>query len=204
MEASRLERHVKALRACEKCPGMHRPAISGGPVESRVMLVGQAPGAREPALGKPFAWTAGRKLFQWLEEHCSLSESDFRTRVYIAAVCRCFPGKHPGGHGDRVPTKNEIARCRSWLEAEFDLLQPRLIIPVGKLAISQFLQFDTLREVVGGEFLLENPAGATVVPLPHPSGASTWVHQEPGKTLTSQALHLLGRHPEIQSLRSFR
>ena len=46
------------------------PPVSGGPVLSKVMLVGQAPGVREPVLGKPFAWTAGRTLFGWFEQFC--------------------------------------------------------------------------------------------------------------------------------------
>jgi uracil-DNA glycosylase len=50
-----LERHVRRLRACRLCPKMHPPPVSGGPVASKVLLVGQAPGAKEPVLGRPFA-----------------------------------------------------------------------------------------------------------------------------------------------------
>ena len=91
----RLKAHVEELRRCRRCPKMHRPSVSGGPVVSRVMLVGQAPGDKEPKLGRPFAWTAGKTLFRWFEEHCGLDEAAFRASIYMAAVCRCFPGKKP-------------------------------------------------------------------------------------------------------------
>ncbi len=168
---------------------------------SRVMLVGQAPGGREPAIGKPFAWTAGKTLFQWLEAASGMGEEAIRERLYIAAVCRCFPGKHPKG-GDRVPDREEIAACRPWMEAEVILLRPHLVIPVGKLAIAQFLPVEKLVDVVGD--LYEDVAWRghrfDVLPLPHPSGASTWHRMSPGKELTELALKVLGSHPAIREL----
>src|SRR5258705_13149733 len=98
---------VVRLRACTLCPQMHRPAVSGGAVVSRVISVGQAPGAKEPVLGRPFAWTAGKTLFGWFHRACGMSEADFRATIYMAAVCRCFPGKNAAG-GDRVPDVQEI------------------------------------------------------------------------------------------------
>ncbi|HEY1547317.1 MAG TPA: uracil-DNA glycosylase family protein, partial [Kofleriaceae bacterium] len=75
------------------------PVVTGEPVMSPVMLVGQAPGIKEGPAGRPFAWTAGKTMFQWFSE-IGLDEASFRSRVYMAAVCRCFPGKANGG-GDR-------------------------------------------------------------------------------------------------------
>ena len=69
--------------------GAAPPPIVGRPVASRVYLVGQAPGPREGALGRPFGWTAGRTLFTWFTS-LGLDEEAFRSRVYIAAVCRCL------------------------------------------------------------------------------------------------------------------
>jgi uracil-DNA glycosylase len=191
-----LQAHVDALRACRLCPKMQAPPVSGGAVMSRVMLVGQAPGVKEPVLQRPFAWTAGQTLFRWIEESCGVTEEQFREKVYIAAVCRCFPGKHPsGGGGDRVPDKMEIANCRGWLVREFELLRPQLVIPVGKLAISQFLNFGKLTEVIGQSFHCDFEGHVTdIIPLPHPSGASTWHRMEPGKQLTLRALSLLKNH----------
>jgi uracil-DNA glycosylase len=197
-----LTEHVAALRSCRACENMHAPPISGGPVASRVVLVGQAPGVREPALQRPFAWTAGKTLFRWFEEACGMGEETFRKKIYIAAVCRCFPGKAKGGGGDRVPDKKEIATCASWLQREFEILQPRLVLPVGKLAISQFLPgTDKLVGTIGQQYQIEF-AGVTcdVIPLPHPSGASTWHRSDPGKSLTAEALALVARHPAFREL----
>lgn len=195
-----VRRHVKRLLACEKCPRMHRPAVSGGPVVSKVMLIGQAPGTKEPVVGRPFAWTAGRKLFRWLEESTGLNEEAVRGSIYFAAVCRCFPGKNPKG-GDRVPSPEEIATCSTWLEREYELLRPRLLIPVGKLAITTLVGEAPLTETIG-KVLRVRAGGRTVdaIPLPHPSGASPWPHQEPGRTLLAQALKLLGGHPAMRAI----
>jgi uracil-DNA glycosylase len=178
---------------------MSGPAVVCGPVVSRVLLVGQAPGDKEPALGRPFAWTAGKQLFKWFAP-LGLDEAAFRERVYMAAVCRCFPGKNPKG-GDRVPSPEEIARCRPWLERELELLRPELVIPVGRLAIEQFLPARPLVEYIGSQHRLQR-AGRRfdLVPLPHPSGASTWHRTEPGKTLTAAALRRIGQHPAFRAL----
>ena len=197
-----LEAHVRDLAACERCPGMHRPAIVTNLVRSKVLLVGQAPGSREPVLGRSFAWTAGKTLFRWMGEATGLDEESFRQRVYIASVCRCFPGRNPKG-GDRVPNEIERASCRPWLEAEIRLLQPDLVIPIGKLAISQFMPVGKLVDVIGVTYSNVEWHGFKfdLLPLPHPSGASTWHRMEPGKLLTIQALDLLSAHPAILALK---
>ena len=176
---------------------MQRPVVVGRPVAGRVILIGQAPGDKEPKFGRPFAWTAGRTLFKWFESALGWSEDDTRDRVYFAAVCRCFPGKKPQG-GDRVPDEAEIANCGRWLEQEFALLRPRLVLPVGKLAITQLLGERPLVDTVGRLF----PATrfglqVDIVPLPHPSGASPWHRVEPGKGLLQQAMALVAAHPAI-------
>ncbi|MEP6863293.1 MAG: uracil-DNA glycosylase family protein [Deltaproteobacteria bacterium] len=179
---------------------MIRPVVTGVPVMSPVMLIGQAPGVKEGPAGKPFAWTAGKTLFQWFDQ-ISLSEPEFRERVYMAAVCRCFPGKGKAG-GDRVPSDEEVERCSRHMKSEIKLLQPRLVIPVGKLAIAQlFPEVEKLIEVIGTQ-QHATLAGHTfdVIALPHPSGASTWHRTEPGKTLLVRALALIAQHEAWQAL----
>ena len=159
------------------------------------MLVGQAPGRHEPVKGRPFAWTAGRTLFRWFRESCGVGEETFRRTVYLAAVCRCFPGETAQG-GDRVPDRAEVAECGRWLRAEFDLLRPELVIPVGRLAILQFLPPAPLTEIIGRSFRSRYAGhSCDVIPLPHPSGASPWPRIEPGRGLTQQALALIREHP---------
>lgn len=197
-----LTRHVARLRHCRRCPLMHPPPVSGGPVVSKIILVGQAPGVREPVVGKPFAWTAGKTLFRWFEEALGLTEEEVRAQIYFAAVCRCFPGKAPGG-SDRVPSPQEIANCSTWLQRELEILQPHLVIAVGKLAIAQFMTIGKLDAVIGRSFSVER-AGETfdLIPLPHPSGASPWHRISPGRELLAEALQLIVRHRAFRSLGS--
>jgi len=193
-----VETHLAALRACTRCPGTFRPVVVGRPVASRILLVGQAPGDKEPKLGRPFAWTAGKTLFKWFHEALGWTEDEVRNRIYFAAVCRCFPGKRPEG-GDRVPSPAEITNCSHWLQREFALLRPQLVLPVGKLALSQFLPPAPLNELIGKSFPISyHGHAADCIPLPHPSGASPWHRMEPGKTLLRQALARVATHPAIK------
>src|SRR5688500_9591714 len=198
-KALALEQHFAALRACTLCPRMHKPVVYGRPVASKVLLVGQAPGDKEPVLGRPFAWTAGKTLFKWFEGALGWTEDETRNRIYFAAVCRCFPGKRPEG-GDRVPAPDEIANCSGWLEREFALLEPDLVLPVGKLAIGQFLGEQPLVETIGRKFTITyRNHRADCIPLPHPSGASPWHRMEPGKTLLHRALALIAKHEAVRA-----
>jgi uracil-DNA glycosylase len=194
----------RELGACRACPNVIGPVVHGGPVSSRVMLVGQAPGPREGSFGRPFAWTAGRTMFRWFEEALGVDEATFRARVYVAAVARCFPGKASGG-GDRRPDVQEIARCKTWLTREAAILEPRLVLAVGTLAIEQVLGVKSpLSEIVGTEQKAHwHGHDVDVVALPHPSGASPWHKMEPGKTLLLRALARLAKHPAmIEALRA--
>jgi uracil-DNA glycosylase len=190
-----IQAHVAQVRACTICPKMHRPAVTGEPVLSRVMLVGQAPGVKEPIMQRPFAWTAGKTMFGWFSRVCGVSEQEFRTSVYMAAVCRCFPGKNNAG-GDRVPDAQEVVNCSRWLETECELLRPELIIPVGRLAIEQFIETQKLTEMIGKVFRVNyHGHECDLIPLPHPSGASPWHRIEPGKGLLETALQRIAAHP---------
>ena len=192
--------HHESLSHCRLCPAMIPPVIIGQPVAAEILLIGQAPGDKEGDLGRPFAWTAGKTLFKWFDS-IGVSEQSFRQQVYMSAVCRCFPGKNPKG-GDRVPDKTEIETCSQWINREIELLQPKLIMPVGKLAISQYLTVNKLVDIIGKEFSLEiNGIYVDMIPLPHPSGASTWHRMSPGKELLMQALDLIAQHDSWKKLR---
>ncbi|KYG05423.1 uracil-DNA glycosylase [Sorangium cellulosum] len=185
------------LEACRACPKMIGPVVHGPPVPSRILLIGQAPGPREGSLGRPFAWTAGRTLFRWFEAALGVPEDELRRRVYMSAVARCFPGKAKGG-GDRRPDPEEILRCRTHLAREVGILEPRLILPVGTLAVEQVLGHRGPLAGVIGEARRARFHGveADVICLPHPSGASTWHKTEPGISLLGRALRLIAEHPE--------
>ena len=199
-----LNEHVAAMIQCRRCPRMQSTPVSGAAVVSDVMLIGQAPGTREPFLQKPFAYTAGKTLFRWLEESCGMNEPTVRSTIYFAAVCRCFPGK-AGGGTDRVPNPIEIGNCSWWMSDEFEILRPRLVIPVGRLAIAQFVPFKKLDDVVGKKFALHLDGHRfDLIPLPHPSGASPWHKIPPGKQLLEKAMREIARHPAIHALRAER
>ena len=154
----------------------------------RVMLVGQAPGKSELDDRRAFTGRAGRTLFRWLDR-AGLDETAFRRDVYIAAVTRCYPGASPSGRGDRVPSLEEQALCAPWLDAELDLIRPALIIPVGRLAIDRFLASEPLDRLVGRVHVARvRGRHVKVLPLPHPSGASSWVNAPANRVLLDHAL----------------
>ncbi len=193
-----LVQHQKELLKCNKCEDMIGSPIVGNPVKSKIILIGQAPGIKEGNLKKPFAWTAGKNMFKWFLS-IGLNEQKFRENVYMAAVCRCYPGKNISGSGDRVPSEIEIKKCSSWLNQEIDFLKPNLIIPVGKLAISQFLSFEKLNDVVGKKIKFRrNNSSIDIVALPHPSGLSTWYKKDPGKKLLINALNIIKKSKSWQ------
>lgn len=152
------------------------------------MLIGQAPGPTEATVRRPFQGRAGKTLFRWLAA-AGLSEADARAFFYIAAVTRCYPGPHPGGRGDRVPTPGERARCAPWLEAELALIRPPLIVTLGRLAVDRFLAPAPLAALVGTVRDATAAGRPTrVLPLPHPSGASSWLNAPAHRALLDAAL----------------
>ncbi len=189
------------IRACLKCqeagywiaPG----AVVRGAHTAKVMTIGQAPGPTEAVVKRPFNAGSGKRLFEWLGE-AGFDEDTFRASQYMTSITKCYPGKSKGGHGDRVPTKEEQALCRIWLDQEIALVNPKLIIPIGRLAIGLF--FDTqlpLEKIVGTQ--LEQD-GRVIIPLPHPSGASTW-HQKPeNRARVKKAIRLITKQREALAI----
>jgi uracil-DNA glycosylase len=155
------------------------------------MLVGQAPGQVESEGGVPFSGRAGKTLFRWLAR-AGLDEETAREIIYISAVTRCYPGPHPSGRGDRVPNRQEQSSCADWLEAELRIVKPAVLIPVGRLAIERFLPDIPLSELIGTSHPIRHVGGKSlVIPLPHPSGASSWIHQIGNKALLERAIDLI-------------
>ena len=117
------------------------------------------------------------------------------SETVVAAITRCYPGPHPGGRGDRVPSPAERERCGDWLADELRIIRPPLLIPVGRLAIDRFLGKGPLDALVGREHeFVHEGSRAVVIPLPHPSGASSWIHAPGNRALLDRALALLATH----------
>jgi uracil-DNA glycosylase len=221
VDSAELVQLQHTMRACRLCYDAGHAIVPGavfsGNAKARVMLIGQAPGVTEVDAKRPFNASSGRRLFDWLGQ-AGWAETDFRARHYMTAVTKCFPGKHPNGKGDRVPSKAEQALCRPFLEREMALVNPALIIPVGKLAIQLFFPNKaTLKQLIGHGIFLPHSAdgqqstwpnikrgqrtnrddvdrfgrGRYIVPLPHPSGASLWPNRPANKRLIDGAIQLL-------------
>ena len=184
--------HLATLYACRACANVFGEPVTGAVWGARVMLVGQAPGPHEVDDRRPFAYTAGKRLFSWF----AVGEAAFRERIHICAVIRCFPGKDAKGGGDRVPNEMEIANCGAHLDREIRLLTPQLVIAVGTLAADQLLGQCELRSIVGRVHRVER-AGKSFdcVVLPHPSGRSTWLNKPENAALLRKSLRLIERHP---------
>ena len=217
------------LNACRLCLDagfdITAGAIFSHPPLAEVMLIGQAPGITEVEAQRPFNAGSGRRLFQWLER-AGWQEDEFRAKYVMTAVTKCYPGKGSNGKGDRVPTKAEQNLCRPYLKREFNLYKPRLIIPVGGLAIKLFYPSSRrLNQIIGravyfGPPVAANPLnfnlregrqltefnatlpqdGRWLVPLPHPSGASLWPNKPQNKALIDQATLILGAIREAWNL----
>ena len=163
------------------------------PKQTGILLVGQAPGSTEVTTRLPFTGPSGKRLMGWFER-VGLS----REEVYLSALCRCFPGKARGG-GDRAPSRAMIRNCRPHLLRELELLRPEVVVPVGGLAIKELLGITRLSEVVGETIRRD---GLVYVPLPHPSGASTWLNAPENKERLARALSAL--EEQVAALRAHR
>jgi uracil-DNA glycosylase len=180
-----LKRDQRVCRACADAgfPLESWPVIAPGSGQ-RAYLFGQAPGIVEGQERLPWRGRAGRTLRGWLE----LEEDEFYETFYCASVTRCDPGRAASGRGDRTPTPAEQRLCDFWRVRELALLRPRLIVPVGGLAARRLLGTRTVSEAVGRRYELE---GAVAIPLPHPSGASSWLNVPTNRSRVADAVALI-------------
>ena len=187
-----LQRDNRRCRACAEAGfRIESLPVLEGHEGQRAYILGQAPGIVEGQEGRPWRWRAGQTLRRWL----SMDEDEFYATFYCASVTRCYPGRAPGGGGDRTPTAPEQELCEFWREWELRLLRPRLIVPVGALAIRRLLGLRSLDAAVGERFELKD---AVAVPLPHPSGVSRWMNLQENQARVDRAVELI--HAELRAL----
>ncbi len=193
----------QTIRNCSKCfpRGGNCPVPGTGQAKKGgLFLIGQAPGIREPAAQKNFAWTAGKRLFQWFMT-LGIPEENIRKYAYITAVTRCYPGKASHGKGDRKPNPEEIANCAPYLDESLRLLSPTVVVLIGGMAIERILGPHKFSEIIGQEFKRFLPGGdAWVIPIPHPSGASPWPYLPGNKEKLEMALSLIKKRLRQQKL----
>jgi uracil-DNA glycosylase len=187
-----LQRDNRGCRACAAA-GFRiesRPVLEGR-AGQRAYILGQAPGVIEGEQGRPWRGRAGQTLRRWL----GLDEDEFYATFYCASVTRCYPGRAAAGGGDRTPTAREQELCSFWREWELRLLGPRLIVPVGGLAIRRLLGVASLDASVGRRF---DHGDAAAIPLPHPSGVSRWMNEASNERRVRKAVALI--HAELEAL----
>ncbi len=187
-----LHRQLQSCRLClEAGFDIYPRAIFSGGLGARIMIIGQAPGITEKEAGRPFNAGSGSRLFRWLAE-AGIEESWFRATQYMTSVTKCYPGRSRSGSGDRLPSSAEQRLCRRYLDAEIALLDPALILPIGRLAIGLFYPAgQALEEIIGTQKQVD---GRWVVPLPHPSGASRWHQSAENRERVRLALALIKEH----------
>ncbi|MCL4806631.1 MAG: uracil-DNA glycosylase [Thermoanaerobaculia bacterium] len=148
---------VASCQLCGLCRTRTQTVFSDGGGRSRLMFVGEAPGADEDASGVPFVGRAGQLLTKMIEAGMGLSRRD----VYIANVLKCRPP------GNRNPEPDEIASCRPYLDAQIDLVKPAVLVALGKFAAQFLLDTEEPISRLRGRWGSRN--GIPVMPTYHPS-----------------------------------
>jgi uracil-DNA glycosylase family 4 len=185
-----LQQRIRSCRLCQEHGYIPkaRPLVSGRS-DDRIMVIGQAPGHRSIAKGRSFSGPGGTILQKWLEQ-AGFPPGYLHLHAYLSSLTRCDPGRNPRGDGDRRPSTSEIALCKPFLDAELQLLQPRIVLLVGTMAIETFFGNVKLDEVIG---TFQEREGTLFLPLPHPSGVSRWLNDPKHLKLHQHALEILAQ-----------
>lgn len=152
-----------------------------------ILFVGQAM-PKPPYPDRPFGRT---KLYNWFAD-AGIPEPTVIKRFYFGALLSYYPGSKNGSH--LVPTHEQINKDRPNLEILFYEVDPSVVVPVGKLSISYALGIKdpAMSEVIGKEFLVDPyklvGRALPVIPIPHPSGASSWIYKPGNRQLLSKSL----------------
>jgi len=158
---------VKKCKKCDLWKTRNKPVIGDGSEDADIMLIGEAPGYNEDKEGLPFVGKAGGVLDQLLEL-VGLKRQD----IYIANILKCRPPKN------RNPFENEINTCTFYLNKQIEIIQPKLIIPLGNFASSftfkKFgLKYDKISSVHGKIFQINTIFGdKKIIPMYHPAVAT--------------------------------
>jgi uracil-DNA glycosylase family 4 len=184
MMAATMEEKAEALyeriRSCQLCPlaVTRTHAVPGeGPLDAQVMFIGEAPGANEDKQGRPFVGAAGNFLSELLA-----AAGYRREDVYICNVLKCRPP------GNRDPLPGEIDACRDYLDEQIDLIDPLVVVTLGRYSMSKFFPRQSISKIHGQP---KEIAGTWYVPMYHPAAA---LHQG---NLREVMLRDFARLPEI-------
>lgn len=160
IKTKKLEDIYKEVATCTKCP-LYKHANCGVPGEgsstAQVMFIGEAPGANEDKLGKPFVGRAGALLDKGLSA-IKLERKD----VYIANIIKHRPP------GNRDPKPQEIEACRTYLDRQINIIQPNLIVTLGRFSMEHFVLGNKI-SAIRGKLVKRN--NLNIYPMFHPAAA---------------------------------
>jgi uracil-DNA glycosylase family 4 len=149
------------ITACQLCPelvaGRNLVVPGEGPEDAEIMFIGEAPGLNEDKQGRPFVGAAGGFLNELLR-----SINLERSQVYIANVIKCRP------QNNRDPRPDEIDNCNAWLERQIEIIQPRLIVTLGRFSLARFFPGNSIGRVHGTSYQRD---GVTYFAMYHPAAA---------------------------------
>lgn len=153
------------MAKCGKCAlrsGCKNVVSGEGSVEAEILFVGEAPGAKEDELGRPFVGSAGK----FLDEMLALIKLE-RKDVYIANVVKCRPPNN------RDPLPKEVAECWPWLLEQIKIIKPKLVVTLGRHSMVRFLPMMKISEVHGQAMRreIEGIGRQTFFVLYHPAAA---------------------------------
>ncbi|MBI3359585.1 MAG: uracil-DNA glycosylase [Chloroflexi bacterium] len=159
-EGETLEKIAAEVKACKKCP-LHKGrknAVPGeGPADSKIMFIGEGPGFHENEQGRPFVGAAGKFL-----EELLASIGMKREQVWIGNVVKCRPP------GNRDPQPDEIDACRDYLERQIALVNPKVIVTLGRYSMERYFPGVKISNVHGQP---KRIGGRLVVAMFHPAAA---------------------------------
>ncbi|MBA3826617.1 MAG: uracil-DNA glycosylase [Ktedonobacterales bacterium] len=155
-----LEKVAAEVRVCQKCPLARTriKAVPGdGPGDAEALFIGEGPGMQEDRVGRPFVGPAG----QFLDEMLGSVQMQ-RSGVFVTNVVKCRPPEN------RDPSPDEIAACAPYLTRQLALINPKVVVTLGKHSMSRFFSGEQISKIHGR---LRNIAGQPVLPLYHPAAA---------------------------------
>lgn len=156
MDWTTLEKECRACRRCRLCETRHNVVFGVGNREAEVLFIGEGPGEQEDLKGEPFVGRAGKLLDDMLE----LIDLD-RTKIYIANMVKCRPPHN------RDPLNTEQDACEQWLSAQIELIKPKIIVCLGRIAAMRFIRPDFRITREHGQWFDRN--GVKVMALYHPA-----------------------------------
>jgi len=165
-QREKLRQLEQTALACRKCPHLvafrHQVVFGVGNPDAELMFVGEAPGADEDLRGEPFVGRAGELLTRIIQ-----TMGFSRAEVYIANVLKCRPDVPPGKSGNRPPSAEEMATCLPYLREQITLIQPKLMVALGGVAMRGLFGVDQPMKSLRGRW--HQFAGIPVMPTFHPS-----------------------------------